>query len=170
MKRADLEYDEDGTASAQVTPPLFGRGVTVRFFPDFDGDGAVSDEMIGVASDVGRLAPKQQPVLAAMLLEYAELCFESTDYGFDPGPGEDGAEANRRAFGIWTAADALASAGSPEAQVSGEDDGRRGRFAVLVFYPPWEDEHGCGVVVRDGELVGVGPSSVYVGEFDPDEA
>ena len=83
-----------------------------------------------------------------------------------PLSGESGAETNRRAFNVRTPDEAFAAAGHPEAQVSGEDDGRGGRFAVLVFYPPWEEEHGCGVVVRDGEPVGWGEASVYVGDFD----
>ena len=166
MNRSSLTPDESGDVTTRVTPALFGRDVVVRFFPDLDGDGSVSDRMLAAADDVGRLGPEQRPALASMLLAHAEFYFEDIDYGEPALPGEDGAETNRRAFGVRTPDEALSAAGHPEAHVSGEDDGLSGRFAVLVFYPPWEIEHGCGVVLRDGEPVGWGEASVYVGDLD----
>ena len=32
--------------------------------------------------------------------------------------------------------------------------------------PPWEDEHGCGIVLRNGLPVGWGSADVYIGRFE----
>ena len=166
MGSNELAFDEYGIATTRVTPLLFGVPIEVTLYPDLDGDDVVTERMLAALDDLRQLDAEHRAAIAEMLWEQAERCIEATDYGFPERAGETHEETCRREFGVHSAADAFAAAGLPTAQVSGEHDALRGRFAVLQFYPPWEDEHGCAIVLRDGQPVGWGEAGVYVAEFD----
>ena len=167
MNPLDLTRDEYGDFITRIVLPLYAQETTVNLFPDLDGDGGVSDKMVAAVQDAERLGVEHHSALEAMLYAHAEQCFESTSYGhIDVPEAENVAEANRQAFGVRTSAEAFSAAGTPEVQVSGNHDSYAHRYAVLVFYPPWEDEHGCGIVLRNGLPVGWGSADVYVGGFE----
>ncbi|NOK33556.1 hypothetical protein HMI49_10130 [Corallococcus exercitus] len=88
-----------------------------------------------------------------LLYRHCLACCEDISYGVEPEPGETEAQANLREFGVASEDDALANATFKYASIDdGSDAFLEGRFVRLIFDVPWEGEHGCQFVLRDGKL------------------
>ena len=176
LRREDLpplsedDETEDDEATVHVHAPLFGRDVPVRLYTRYDDAGGVTDKMIACVNDVERLGPEHLPRVKELLFEHCTMCFEATSYGHVfAEEGEDETEATRRTFGIRTPDDAYAQAHFEYVAVDGENDRLKHRYAVLIFYPTWEDEHGCGIVLQDGVLAGWQSAEAYPVGYEADE-
>jgi len=43
------------------------------------------------------------------------------------------------------------------------------RYVKIVFYPAWENEHGCELIVKNGKLLDFyGECGTYIGQFEID--
>ncbi len=161
-----FDVDEYGFVTMHVSCPLAGGDdIKVKLFPDLE-DGGVSDTMQDSLRDLEALGQEHKDTVASMLLEHAESCFESTSYGYaESSDLEDETEINREAFSVRTPANAFRAARLAGASIELED-ALTHRYAVLEFDVPWEEEHGCGIVLRDGRPIGWGSADIHGGQFE----
>lgn len=149
---------EDGAAeldlSALADAVRAGGGkvrVRVALFPEpieidlWDGADGVTEETLGL---VGALAEVRGAADAGRhAWDHCQLHFDATDYGAPEGT------SNEDHFDLHGPADAFAALGAGSIFVSDEDPPTGALFGI-TFYPPWEDEHGCQLVLKDGRFVG----------------
>jgi hypothetical protein len=84
--------------------------------------------------------------------------------------GETETEANFREFGIHNKEDAYDQSHFYHVVISGEDDVLKNRYGLILFYPVWEDEHGCGIVMKNGKLIARYTHDVYFGQYEEEKA
>jgi hypothetical protein len=106
--------------------------------------------------------------MKALLYRHCKECCENISYGFESNQGETEVEANLRQFGIGSAEDAFLQANLDHIVVDGDDEVmRKNNYVKIVFYPPWEAEHGCELILQNGKLLDyVGESGTYVAQFE----
>ncbi|MEL6543364.1 MAG: hypothetical protein AAFQ82_01990 [Myxococcota bacterium] len=90
--------------------------------------------------------PTQTDEAAHHAWAHCSLCFDVTDYGAPEGV------SNEAYFEIRNPEDAFLALGKGSIQLPDEDEDPS--VFGLVFYPPWEDEHGCTLVFKQGSCVG----------------
>lgn len=128
----------------------------------------LSDKMVETVNDFLNLSADAQPIMERLLYQHCIDCCEETSYGVDVDieGGESETEANLRVFGIGSQADAFATARLSHITIM-DDPLRQNRFVRIIFYPPWEIEHGCELLLKNGELLNYyGESGTYLGQFD----
>lgn len=97
-------------------------------------------------ADLATLSQQQLDKAAEMLWQHCQECFEQIDYGA-------GEESNESFFDIHNSSQAWEQSGPGLIWNSEEDAELVNRLCILQFYPPWESEHGCGLVLRNGEFL-----------------
>lgn len=126
----------------------------------------VSEKFVQTVNDFFNLSVVCKPLMEKLLYKHCIACCESTSYGFEIKAGETETEANLREFGVNDGATAFEKANLDHVIIE-EDDLRKNRFAKIVFYPEWEQEHGCELILKNGELLDFyGESDTYLGQFD----
>lgn len=108
---------------------------------------------------LGRLGDADRPRASELLWDHCKICFDATDYGAGEESGED-------FFGIHGPVDAFREAGKATIYIAERLNGGAHDLFALDFYPPWENEHGCSLVVCDGALVGGSDPGGWLGEFE----
>lgn len=147
-----------------VTVNLLTSDKTLRYTTSI-----LSDKMVQKVNDFIQLPATARPLMAKLLHQHCLDCCEAISYGIEVLEGETETAANLRAFGVTDAASALAVANLHHAVIE-EENFRTHRFVRLVFYPPWEEEHGCELVLRNGELLDYyGEADAYLAPLDIDE-
>ena len=123
--------------------------------------------MIAAVNDVLSLSSEYQQEIKKLLFEHCEICFTDISYPHvDFRPDESNIEANRRVFAIYTQEDAFQNANLQGIEIYGENDILKHRYAEIVFYPTWEEEHGCSVVLQDGKPISVQDNGASVTQYE----
>ncbi len=143
-------WDRYGMASFEIEIPILKTKAKVQFIPISTSEKKISDDMTKALNDVLNVSPMQLIEIAGFLFKFCSLCCEVTSYGYeiDVAEGETLADANKRYFGVKSQEDALRKSTLEQITIA-EDEGRA---ATLHFYAPWEDEHGCEILIRNGEV------------------
>jgi len=74
--------------------------------------------------------------------EDCQESFEDIDYGAEEG------QTNYEFFNIHSMEDAYKNSHFNVLQIF--EDELRARYTFVLFYPQWELEHGCGIVLQNG--------------------
>jgi len=129
----------------------------------------ISERFVQTVNDFLTLSGKDRPLMESLLYRHCLECCEQISYGYDIPNGETEKEANLREFGVIDEASALEKA-NPTHVVIQEDEFSNHRFVRILFYPEWETEHGCELILKNGNLLNYyGEGDTYLGQFD-DEA
>jgi len=164
---ARCTWDEYNFATLRVPSRLFGREVEVRFDTGDDPERRVTDAMIASLDHVLDLTEADLGTLKNLLWADCKDAFEATSYGVDVLPGETETEANHRDFGIRTPDDAYAQSRLVRVRIK-HDPELRHRYAALDFESPWDMEHGCSVVMKNGKLIARYSHDVWFGRYEDD--
>ncbi|RKH70966.1 DUF6985 domain-containing protein [Corallococcus aberystwythensis] len=160
-------------ARLEVHSPFFGRTVSIMIDASIERvevmrGPILPPDMVQAVNDFLNLREDDRPLMQRLLHRHCASCCEDISYGFDPLPGETEVQANRREFGVATDADALAQANLKWVRIEDNaDSGLKGRYVLLQFDTPWESEHGCQLVLKDGKLLdhmGESGDSLYMFE------
>lgn len=119
---------------------------------------------VAIVRALQALSPEHHARAGELLWEHCKMCFDATDYGAPE------SQSNEDFFGIHGAEEAFAQAGKATIYLSESIPVGSHELFELTFYPPWEDEHGCSLVVREGTLVGTSDPGGWLRGFDPKEA
>lgn len=131
-------------------------------------DSILSDKFVETVNDFLNLRADALPLMQSLLHRHCLQCCEDISYGVDILDGESETEANLREFEVSSPEDAFAQANLRYVSIW-EDALRINRFVRITFYPPWEDEHGCELILKNGQLLDyTGESGTYLGQFDFD--
>ncbi|MEM6764053.1 MAG: hypothetical protein AAF655_03980 [Bacteroidota bacterium] len=126
----------------------------------------ISEKFVETLNDFLNLSENSKPLIKQLLYKHCVACCENISYGFDPLEGESEMQANLREFGINNEEDAFEKISLNHVVIE-ENKLRNNRFVRLVFYPEWENEHGCELILRNGELLDhYGEIDTYLGQFD----
>lgn len=129
----------------------------------------ISKKMVDTVNDFLLLSVEYKPLMQKLLYQHCLSCCENISYGFSPKDGETEMQANLREFGVKDAPSAFAKAQLDHVIIE-EDPMRTNRFVKLVFYPEWEQEHGCELILKNGVLLDhYGECDTYLGQFDYDK-
>ncbi|MEO1623515.1 MAG: hypothetical protein AAFV25_00055 [Bacteroidota bacterium] len=129
----------------------------------------ISEKFVQCINDFLQLPGEGRPLMQQLLYKHCLACCESTSYGVDILEGETETEANLREFGVAAPEDALKKANLDHVVVE-ENKFLKNRFVTLVFYPQWEQEHGCELILKNGRLLDFsGEGGTYLAQFDTDE-
>ncbi|MFK7742765.1 MAG: hypothetical protein AB8H80_20810 [Planctomycetota bacterium] len=120
---------------------------------------SLGDGTVGVLRALAALGDEHRKRAATLLWEHCRMCFDVTGYGA-------GEQSNEDFFGIRGPDDAWREAGRATIYLSENMRGGAHDLFQLDFYPPWEGEHGCSLVVRDGRLVGQSDPGGWLGDFE----
>ena len=150
----DLVGDSDVTFD--VRAPAFKEAVEVDIDAvRFDAHG----ELAQILKHLARHDERDRAEAARHAWAHCKICFEATDYGAPEG------ESNGDYFEIRGPDDALANLGKGTIYIGDDEDDCNGSLFGIGFYPPWEYEHGCVLVVRDGRFVGWTDSGGVLDDF-----
>lgn len=149
---------EGGSYAAEVQVAFFDDPIDVEFAVEFDYE--LSEGSAGVLRALQGLGPKDRQRAAELAWEHAKICMDATDYGAPEG------QSNEDYFGIHGPDEALAQLGSGSVYLSEQVPGGWHDLFMITFYPPWEEEHGCGLVVGNGGFVGQSDAGGWLGEFE----
>ncbi len=126
----------------------------------------ISEKFVKTLNDFLNLLEDSKSLMKQLLYKHCVACCENISYGFDPLEGESETQANLREFGISNEGDAFEKASLHHVVIE-ENELRNNRFVRLVFYPEWENEHGCELILKNGVLLDhYGESGTYLGQFD----
>ena len=112
----------------------------------------VSSNFTEAVNDFLRLSERYKPLMQQLLYQHCLDCCASTSYGFKPRKGETEEAANLRKFGVQDEASALAKANLDHVDIAENAFGSN-RYVKLIFFPEWESEHGCELILKNGELL-----------------
>ena len=130
----------------------------------------ISAKLTQAVNDFLTLAEHYKPLMQKLLHKHCLECVESISYGVEVLDGETEAAANLRAFGVTDEVSAFEQANLDHLTIE-EDDYTANRFVKIVFYPQWEVEHGCELILKNGELLDYyEESGTYLGQFEEEEA
>lgn len=150
------------SAKMQVYAPFFEKEVEIWLTADMkslrhiEGD-IISQTMVDTVNDFLKLDKNNLPLMKKLIYAHCLECCEATSYGFELKAGETETEANLREFGVGDEQDAFQKANLHRVYI--EDDEakkRKNRYVRLSFYPPWEEEHGLELILKNGELLDYG--------------
>lgn len=154
-----LGQSVDGSRSMVLKTAFLPDEIKVTLETEFDDSYTFGPGTLNLVRALGALSSKDHPRAGELLWEHCKMCFEVTDYGA-------GSQSNEDYFGIHGPEDALREAGKGTIYLSEVLDGGSHDLFQIDFYPPWEEEHGCSLVVRDGELVATCDPGGWLGEFE----
>ena len=140
-----------------VRSDLLNRDVKVEIFLN-DGQAAVDAKQIETLLDFVRLPPDLLPRIKELLYADYRKAAAEIDYGADD-PDDP--------FELPDADAAFAATDIRYLSIS-DTDRWQSRFSSLVLYPPWEQEHGVTLILRNGELLAL--STQEAGYYHPYEA
>lgn len=173
MNRDDILRNSIWTEGKMVLfSPFFEQEVTINLYTSEKAlrftESIISERFVQTVNDFLNLPAEVKPRMADLLYRHCLACCESISYGVDVLEGETETEANLRAFGVQSKEDAFDVARANLRYVSVEEDATlKNRFVSIQFYPAWEDEHGCALLLKNGELLDfTGESGVYLRQFD----
>ena len=149
---------------------FFQEEVRIDLFPSEKSlkhtDHIISEKLVQTLNDFISLEASEQELMTRLLYQHCLQCCEQISYGVEIQAGETETEANLREFGIKNEIDAFEKTRLDHAVIE-EDALRKNRFVRLIFYPAWESEHGCELILKNGKLLDfVGEGQSYLGAFD----
>jgi len=112
----------------------------------------ISSTFTQAVNDFLRLPEQYKPLMQKLLYQHCLDCCASTSYGFKPRKGETEEDANLRKFGVKDEASAFEKANLDHVEIT-EDEFASNRYVKLIFFPEWESEHGCELILKNGELL-----------------
>lgn len=126
----------------------------------------ISEKFVQQVNDFLNLSEQSKPLMQKLLYKHCVESCENISYGFDILDGETEIEASMREFGIENELTAFEKANLGHISIE-EDELRKNRFVTIVFYPAWEAEHGCALILKNGDLLDFyGECGIYLGQFD----
>ena len=135
---------------------------TLEYQRDDRSSGFVERDLAFIV-DLANLDDSQIRKASDLLWEHCQICFECTDYG-------GGDESNENLFDIHNSKQAWEKAGPGLIRIDTEEDEKlQNRLLLLQFYPPWEDEHGCGLVLKNGDFIAWTESDPCLLSYDQEE-
>lgn len=160
-------------AKMNLCSPFFNQNVTVNLYAHFkslrhiEGD-IISDKMVQAVNDFLSLNDDAKPLMKSLLYKHCLACCENTSYGFDTKEGETETQANLREFGVKNEADAFEKANLHHISIEDDEvEKRKNRYVKICFYPEWESEHRCELILRNGELLDYsGEHGTYLTQFE----
>ena len=170
MTRTDILLNSVWTEGKMtVHSPFFNQEVRVDLVASLYNlkhtKSIISERFVAAVNDFLTLSEAHKPRMESLLYKHCVACCEAASYGFEVLPGETETEANMREFGVSDKASAFNNVSLDHVRIN-EADLESHRFVRLVFYPEWEQEHGCELILRDGELLDVvGENDTYLGQF-----
>lgn len=156
--RRTMAVTGDGDYTAEVRVAFFEDPVPVEFF--VDDEYALAEGSAGVLRALRGLGEADRLRAADLAWEHAQLCMAATDYGAPEG------RSNADFLGVHGPEEALASLGPGSVLLGERVPGGWHDLFLIGFYPPWEDEHGCGLVVASGRIVGCASPGDELGAFE----
>jgi hypothetical protein len=121
----------------------------------------ISSQFTATVNDFLRLPEQYKPLMQKLLYQHCLACCASTSYGFKPRKDETEEDANLRKFGVKDEASAFAKANLDHVEITENEFGSN-RYVKLIFFPEWESEHGCELILKNGELLDhFGESGAY---------
>ena len=155
---ASLEESLAHRASDQkallLAVPLFPEPIEVTF--DLE---ELAERELSLLLDLAQLDSEALERASELLWEHCKLCFEVTDYGAEE-------ESNESYFNIHGPEDAWRERGKASLYLGEENRELKNRICALQFYPVWEDEHGCSLVLRNGEFLAWTEQCPCLEDFD----
>ena len=134
-----------GPVTLWVRVPVFSEELEVRL-PGLEAAPHVDrSALLGCLAGLGS---EDATEAARLLWAHGQMCFEATDYGAPEGV------KNEDDFDLRSPEDALARCGAGRIDLSEDPDDGCAELFGISFYPPWEQEHGCLLVLRKGRFVG----------------
>jgi len=149
---AQCTWDDYDMATLNVEIPIWKQKTEVTLIPEYNAGRVITDDMAQAVNDVLNLTEQQANKIKDYIFWFYNLCCETTYYGFDAKAGETDTEANKRHFGVKNREDAFAKSILKSINIEESTD----RVATFHFYAEWEDEHGCEIAIRNGEVENFG--------------
>lgn len=131
-------------------------------------DRKITDVMVSAVNDFLNLKQDYKPLMSELLYKHCINCCEEASYGFEVKEGETEAETNLREFRVANKNDAFNNANLHSISVHDDEmEGRTNRYVQICFYPEWEEEHGCTLVLKNGVLLDYsGDHDTYLDDFE----
>lgn len=154
----------------QVYSNFFQKEVRIDLFTSNynlkNTDKIVSEKFVLAVNDFLQLPTDSSTLLKKLLYKHCLACCEHTSYGFDILDGETETQANLREFGVSNEEAAFEKSYINHIVID-ESEQNDNRYVRMVFYPVWEEEHGCELIIKNGVLLNYfGESGTYIGQFD----
>lgn len=160
-------WDSYDMGTLTVYSDFFKKDVEVRLMPDYDDGRTVTNKMVDCLNDFLKLSVEHQPKIEQLLYVHCQMCFENTSYGHvQPQENETETEATKRTFGIYNQEDAYRQANIDSVAINGEHDQYHNRYVEVLFYPTWEDGHGCNIILQNGKPIDWQESVPYIGKYE----
>lgn len=171
MTRKDILINSIWTSGKMnVHSDFFEREVQINLFTsDYNLKNTaaiISEKFVLTINDFLILSKDCKPLMKELLYKHCVECCENTSYGFEVLDNETETQANFRTFGVTDEDSAFEKSNIDHIAVD-ESNLEKNRYVSIVFYPNWETEHGCELILKNGELLNhYGETGVYIGQFD----
>lgn len=154
----------------KVYSPFFKKEIRIDLFTsDYSlkhTERIMSENFVQAVNDFLNLPNDSQALMKQLLYKHCINCCENISYGFTVLAGETETQANLREFGVNGQAAAFEKSNIDHVVID-ESEQENNRYVKLVFYPAWEEEHGCELILKNGILLNFyGESGTYIRQFD----
>lgn len=151
-----------------VFSDFFKRDVKIVIITDDNLERSLTDAMVLSVNDFVNLNDESKPLMSDLLYKHCLECCEEASYGFEVREGENETQANLREFGVSDKNDAFNKANLESISITDDEIAKRtNRYVKIGFYPEWEEEHGCVLVLKNGILLDYcGGHDTYLNDFE----
>lgn len=158
------------TGKSKMYSNFFKKEVEIRLENSDDEPISIkistSEKSIQTIMDFLNLSESHKPLMQKLLYKHCVDCCEQISYGFEVKEGEDETDVNMREFGATNEQSALENAKLYNVTIE-VGTNLRNRYAIITFYPEWEIEHGCVLILKNGELLDYcGEAGVWLDKFE----
>lgn len=147
---------------------FFKSDIKINLFLDDILKRPLTGGMVSSVNDFLNLSEEYKPLMSELLHRHCLKCCEEASYGFESKDGETLIETNLREFGVSNENDAFNNANLDHISINDDEMAdRANRYVMICFYPPWEQEHGCALVLKNGVLLDYfGEHDTYLTDFE----
>ncbi|TPN85310.1 DUF6985 domain-containing protein [Aquimarina algicola] len=159
-------WDDCDTATLHIYSNYFGKEIEVIFRSNSKRK-IITDKMVACCNDFLALSEEGAIKLKELLYSHCRLCFNTIQYGHIVPKGiETYLEANQRGFHIFNPDTAFDKSNIESVYIDRDHDHYKNRYVEILFYPDWEDEHGCTIILKNGKPIEFEDSMPYIGKYE----
>lgn len=156
-------WDEYDIATLTVYSEMLETEVKVVLHSESSRN--LTDKMVDTLNDFLKLEKDDLSIIKELLWQDCKECFDGISYGVSVKEGETETEANHREFGIYNQEDAYAKSYFDGVSIQEENEFKN-RYATIDSVPVWEQEHGCSIIMKNGQLIAKYSNDPYFGQYE----
>ncbi len=149
----------------KIRVPIFDADLPFTFFTEAESP-AITKNMQKNIAGLQVFSSTELELIKGLLFEDCRSACELIDYGFNTIDGKTLQDSNLIGLGISDKDIAFEKSAVSQVVMDYEDEEFPNRYYAIEFSVPWEQEHGCSIIVKNDYPVAAYENSPYFGWYE----